>query len=85
MGSAESKFVQDARRTKKLQAANQKLKTIPKGCFDIKGLEEVWLQHNDIDELPPKEIQQWTEVELVYLKGRTHICLKLTLDDLAIF
>ena len=49
MGNA---LLRDAKKSKKLQGANRGLNRVPPGAFGIKGLEEVWLQNNDIRGAP---------------------------------
>jgi Leucine-rich repeat (LRR) protein len=107
LSSQQKALVKRASKTKKLQAANQSLTTIPlalckvHSCFSsdrwccpvigaaeiaidsrtrlyccdtcgdahqIERLQEVWLQENSIDQIPPATAS-WSSVELVYLNG----------------
>ena len=57
-----------AKETRKLSLSGMNLSTIPVESFGIKGLEEVWLQENEMEIIDPT-VSQWKEIKLFYAYG----------------
>eukprot|EP00954_Amorphochlora_amoebiformis_P029860 1393743-Amorphochlora_amoeboformis.AAC.3 len=72
-GSAIRTAIGDAKRSKKLQLGGKGLSSIPKKAFDIKGLKEVWLQDNDIHDLPFDLMEKWDHIDLFYVNANPKV------------